>query len=335
MEPMAASSSRDLRRSVLNRWLHSATRQRLSDWREERRRTAWPHRRDRRPGEAANVAIVVVNWNTRLLIAQLLFSVFRILGSDHVRQIVVVDNGSTDGSCELLFALRDAGLIHLIANRGQRYHGPALNQGLSWLARRQRAVACSDQIDYVWVLDSDVVILRRDALGRAVDCLESERAAAAGQTTWTPSHENGMLGLYSILLDPVVAWKPPIPPFREEGEPSAALQLSLARAGLPLALFPFADGGYIVHVGRGTLANVATRAPGGNRYLEWALDHNNPHFTEAPGGRSAYNAFLELFSASLPSITPDSLVDSCRTGQLLTVPLAVSEPDAKPSLPSP
>jgi glycosyltransferase involved in cell wall biosynthesis len=37
---------------------------------------------------------------------------------------VVVDNGSTDGSRELLNALHAAGLIHLIRNRNKRYHGP-------------------------------------------------------------------------------------------------------------------------------------------------------------------------------------------------------------------
>src|SRR5438045_7088895 len=104
------------------------------------RRTAWPldsgaTRRDR-----PRVGIVVANFNTRRLIAQLVFSLYRLLGRGEFAQIVVVDNASTDGSRELLNALHKEGLVHLIRNRNQRYHGPALTQGISWLARRDRAV---------------------------------------------------------------------------------------------------------------------------------------------------------------------------------------------------
>src|SRR5438128_137835 len=97
------------------------------------RRTPWPIMSDAADGEQPSVGIVVANFNTRRLIAQLVFSLYRLLGRSEFGQLVVVDNASTDGSLELLNALHDAQLIHLIRNRSQRYHGPALTQGISWL----------------------------------------------------------------------------------------------------------------------------------------------------------------------------------------------------------
>src|SRR5712691_9012356 len=107
------------------------------------RRTTWPDSSAATGGERPRVGIVVANFNTRRLIAQFVFSLYRLLGRSEFAQLVVVDNASTDGSRELLNALHDAGLIHLIRNRSQRYHGPALTQGISWLARRQRSIAAA------------------------------------------------------------------------------------------------------------------------------------------------------------------------------------------------
>src|SRR5919199_6420498 len=92
-------------------------------------RAPWPIDLDSARSDRKPVGIVVANFDTRRLIAQLVFSLYRLLGRSEFAQIVVVDNGSTDGSPELLEALHDAHLIHLIRNSGQHYHGPALTQG--------------------------------------------------------------------------------------------------------------------------------------------------------------------------------------------------------------
>jgi hypothetical protein len=291
------SQVRRLRRA----WHASTARQRLLDRLESNGRTTWPSEAG---DERSGVAAVIVNWNTRLLIAQLVFSLCRVLRGDELRQIVVVDNGSTDGSVELLTALHDGGLIHLIANRRQRYHGPGLNQGISWLAQQPTRPA------RVWVLDSDVVILRPDALRDAVRVSNETGAALVGQDyggEW-----RGQLGIYSLLMDPASVWQPGIPPFREHGEPSAALQRGASKAGLRSAEFPFADAGYLVHLGRGTLATLAREPHGGNRYLGWAMDRHEPHFAGVEDGERAYLAFRRAFDAEVPDVLPERLVDACR-----------------------
>src|SRR5713101_809716 len=87
------------------------------------RRTPWPLSSGPTRSHGQPLGIVVANFNTRRLIAQLVFSLYRLLGRGEFAQLVVVDNASTDGSRELFNALHDAGLIHVIRNRSQRYHG--------------------------------------------------------------------------------------------------------------------------------------------------------------------------------------------------------------------
>jgi hypothetical protein len=69
------------------------------------KRTPWPIAVNSARSDQKRVGIVVANFNTRRLIAQLVFSLYRLLGRNEFAQIVVVDNGSTDGSTELLKAL--------------------------------------------------------------------------------------------------------------------------------------------------------------------------------------------------------------------------------------
>jgi glycosyltransferase involved in cell wall biosynthesis len=81
------------------------------------------------------VAVVTVSYNTRELTAFLLWSLRRIV-SWQALEIVVVDNGSRDGSAELLADAEHGGVCVLLANNVNRQHGPGLNQGVSWLASR-------------------------------------------------------------------------------------------------------------------------------------------------------------------------------------------------------
>jgi hypothetical protein len=111
-------------------------------------------------------------------------------------------------------------------NRSQRYHGPALTQGISWLARRQRAVAPNDRLDYVWVLDSDVIVLRRDTVRDVLRLLKRSHAAAVGQKMGDPAynrllrHNPEMLHACSLMLDPALIWRQRTP--RSSAAPTAS-----------------------------------------------------------------------------------------------------------------
>jgi GT2 family glycosyltransferase len=81
----------------------------------------------------ASVAAVTVSYNTRELTALLLWSLRTIVRWPEL-EIVVVDNGSRDGSAQLLAEAERGGVCTLLANPGNRQHGPGLSQGISHLA---------------------------------------------------------------------------------------------------------------------------------------------------------------------------------------------------------
>ena len=127
------------------------------------------------------VFIVVANYNTKNYIAYLIFSLYRILGKDSFYKILVVDNGSSDGSVSMLLELKKNNLIELIVNEKNLYHGPALNQAFTYLAAQRKKEGSIPVKDYVWILDSDTIILRKEALRHALDYLITTKTAALGE----------------------------------------------------------------------------------------------------------------------------------------------------------
>jgi glycosyltransferase involved in cell wall biosynthesis len=257
------------------------------------------------------VAVITVNHNTRLLMAQLIYSLCARLGNQF-SQLIVVDNASTDGSRELIERLSDSRLCELIANHEQLYHGPALNQAMNRLAERQTVSSPEELIDYVWVLDSDCVVIRADTLSEATHSLQRTGAALAGQASANQWHAEETIGLYSLLFDPSRVWRDPIAPFEDSGEPSLSLQLGAAAAGLSRAEFPFTSGGYVVHLGRSTLAGVLSRGETDNKFYEWAVNHHEPHFNTEPGAVDLYRAFQAEFAAACGDPkSDDAIVRAC------------------------
>jgi GT2 family glycosyltransferase len=94
-----------------------------------------------------DVSVVIVNWNTRDILRDCLASVFAETKGLSF-EVIVVDNGSTDGSVEMV--RREFSQAILIANTENKGFGAANNEGIRW-ARG----------GYVLLLNSDTVILSR------------------------------------------------------------------------------------------------------------------------------------------------------------------------------
>ena len=124
--------------------------------------------------DPSGVVVVTVNYNTKRLVSILLWSLYRFLGSE-LRSVVVVDNGSSDGSSDILRACARAGLCELIPNGTNRCHGPAISQALSHCA--SRSTGADGDRPWFWLLDSDCVMARPDAATEAMSVARGAGAA--------------------------------------------------------------------------------------------------------------------------------------------------------------
>jgi Glycosyl transferase family 2 len=285
-------------------------------------RTSWPRRSAAEEWE--NVAIVSVNYNTAAHIAHLVFSLYRILGRNQFCRLVIVDNASTDHSTELLLGLQDAGLADVIFNKRQRYHGPALNQAMNYLATlARRAESRRDVTDAVWILDSDSLILRPDAVSTPLRVLRSSEAGIVGELQYSLL-PNGYAHPSSILLNPQRVWQRRVNVFEEEGAPARQLHLSLRRFGIDIQDFPYRSENYVLHLGRATLGSIVERGDETNRYFEWAKGNAEHDYHGNPHGRLIHERFLSLFNAEVRNESVPTLVCACNRQSLLHMHLPSS-----------
>jgi len=105
------------------------------------------------------LSIVVVNLNTKELTLDSLKSIFK-EGSRFKKQVIVVDNGSSDGSVEAFRRLKKEGKIELIENSGNFGYAKANNQGI----KRSKG-------KYVLLLNNDTLV-KKGALGALVEFAE-------------------------------------------------------------------------------------------------------------------------------------------------------------------
>jgi hypothetical protein len=258
------------------------------------------------------VIVTSVNYNTKHLIALLLWSLHRFLG-DELHSFVVVDNGSSDGSVELLQAAADAGLCELIVNQRNRQHGPALSQAVSHIAHAQES--SNGPLPWVWLLDSDCVIARGDAATGAIAAANAANAALVGEAFWNRWNAADTFAGFSLLFDPGQVWQKGVGPIPDGGDPIGEFEKACRANGVSALSFPFSTDGYLIHLGRSTLAAVRQREETANPLYEWALDHYEPHFQEVPSAQARYAALVNEFNQQVPELRADALIRACRRMQ--------------------
>lgn len=257
----------------------------------------------------SGVVVASANYNTKPLIARLLWSLYTFLGAE-LRSVLIVDNGSADGSAELLRAAAKAGLCELIENGQNRHHGPALSQALSHLATTHHAQP--HQRPWVWLLDSDCIVARADAATGAIAAASAFSAALVGESYWNRWNQEERFSGFSLLLDPARAWQAEIGPIPDGGDPIGDFTKSCQAQGVVTHSFPFTPDGYLIHLGRSTLATVRQRAETSNPLYAWAQSHHEPHFQEIPDAPARYAALVDQFNRQVPALGVDALIQACR-----------------------
>jgi GT2 family glycosyltransferase len=122
---------------------------------------------------SARVAIILVNWNGAFFLERALISISE--KTDHPYELVIVDNGSSDDSPQIIDHFKQGNdSVEIIdkRNRSNTYFSNAFNQGLSLV---------SPDVEYVVVFCNDVEVKGRSWLGNMVDFMEQSGASAAGQ----------------------------------------------------------------------------------------------------------------------------------------------------------
>jgi N-acetylglucosaminyl-diphospho-decaprenol L-rhamnosyltransferase len=136
----------------------------------------------------ADVAVVIVTKDSRDDLGRNLDELRAQAGLE--LELVVVDNGSTDGTLDLLAARPD---VRVIANGENRWLAPAWMQGVR-----------ATDAPYVLFLTPDTALPARDAVSRLRAALEADPAAAlAGPLLFDEAGGDLLNGSYSF---PSVAW---------------------------------------------------------------------------------------------------------------------------------
>ena len=200
-----------------------------------------------------SVTAVIVNYRTPDLTERAVRS-FR-SAYPEVR-LLLIDNGSEDGSVELLTSLKalNAAQTDIIANAGNLHHGPAMDQA----ARRATT-------PIIFYLDSDCEVLRPGFLESMISLLDAgPKNYAVGKKIFmndrgfdiveAPGAHPYIRPICMLLRkDAYLA----LPPFERHGAPCLANFIAANNAGLGLVHFPVED--FVEHKGRGTAGRFGYR----------------------------------------------------------------------------
>ena len=163
--------------------------------------------------------------------------------------LMVVDNGSADASTDYLeqFAASD-GAVTVLFNEGNRYHGPALHQGM-----------VAARTSHVFLLDSDCEIRRGGFLELLLTRFgEDPLLYAIGKRGWTNRYGQAPVDrrqAYTAYVHPFASMVDrrkyfQLPPFEHHGAPLWRNMWGASRAGFHLEHVPIED--YVLHHGEVT-----------------------------------------------------------------------------------
>ena len=148
------------------------------------------------PEGAVSVSVIIINRNARALLSRAIVSARQWAGRQIV-ETIVVDNGSTDGSAEMVRGLYSN--AQLITNAQDVGRAAACNQGLARARGR-----------YILLLNSDAE-LTRGCLDELVRVMDAHPDVGACSPSWTPDGRSVPAGVFPRiwlrLLPAHVNWR--------------------------------------------------------------------------------------------------------------------------------
>ena len=77
---------------------------------------------------------------------------------------------------------------------------------------------------------------------------------------------------------------------------------------MTLSPFPFTSEGFVLHLGRGSLAAVVKGSDREHEMYQWAVDHHEPHYGGVAGAAAQYARLVERFRGEVGSSVETGLV---------------------------
>jgi GT2 family glycosyltransferase len=151
-----------------------------------------------------DISILIVNWNTRRLLRECLFSICR-SGCSRSFETIVVDNNSTDGSAEMV--QQDFPTVRLIRNSTNLGFAKACNQAIGLATGQYLLLLNSDAEVRIGSLDAMSLFMARNRSVAAVGCKLLNPDGSVQQSCWHcfPSIKDAAIrNLYLYRLFP---WK--------------------------------------------------------------------------------------------------------------------------------
>jgi len=141
-------------------------------------------------GNDPKVAIIILTWNKKSYVINLLTTIEKITYRNY--EIIVVDNASTDGTCEAIE--EEFPNVQLIVNSRNLGGTGGFNTGIKYALAKGK-------YDYLWLLDNDVEV-EKSSLGELIRILESsKKIAVAGSAMYDLTNKEQLLELgYFIEL---------------------------------------------------------------------------------------------------------------------------------------
>ncbi len=209
-----------------------------------------------------DITVVIANYKTRDLTQRAISTLLRYYAQVPV---LLIDNGSKDASTDLLRDMAERhGNVSVVINDQNRYHGPALHQGIG-LA----------QTEYVFTMDSDCEVIQGGFLEQMAKPFSDPRLYAVGDVRYKnrfgytygyatitgheararPENRRRIpyVHPYAMLLDRKKYLE--LDPFFHHGAPCIKNMRAAKKAGYLVRHFPIHD--YVVHHAEGTSAQHA------------------------------------------------------------------------------
>lgn len=215
----------------------------------------------------ADITTIIVNYKTPNLLRDCVES-FRVHYAN--APLLLIDNGSMDESRAYIRQTATSAHTQCLLNPQNLFHGPAMNQGIR-----------NCNTPYVFMLDSDCLILKTGFLEQMQNILEQHKAYAAGRLQYknrfgydvqsTASGVTPYVDPYAVLLKKSDYLM--LPPFAHHGAPCLQNMKKAQQQEVQLVDFPIHQ--FVKHLGRGTCGRYGYGLGWSAAIIGWLHQHIN------------------------------------------------------------